>query len=212
MTEYEPYSIRMKRATLQGEPVIFEYDRIPQKMRAHAFHAIKGSIEIAPDSIGGRDFWWRLEELIVQEHGLFHSLPDTGFDGHVPERRVAKYMQSLTADPELLLDVVEMGLRLAQEWALDGVRRASRPKKEENLRAVVDELNKRFRLHDLGFEYVGIPGNIIRVDSQFIHEAAVEPAIVQLVAKGWDGPLDEFMEAHKPRQQQGGDQRCVKVI
>lgn len=196
MKEYEPYSVRAKRAAQQGEPVTFQYDRIASSMKAHAYHAIQDSVRIAPDSIDEAGFWYALDDMIVREHGLFERLSYTPLGTYPVERSIAEYMQRLKA-PELALDVVEMGLRLAQEWVLHSARKTSRPKREASLQAVVDKLNKRFRLHDLGFGYVGIPGRIIRVDSQYIHAAAVEPAIAHLAAKGWDGPLDEFMEAHK---------------
>jgi len=63
----------------------------------------------------------------------------------------------------------------------------------------VEILNRRFREHDLGYEYVAkpSPGTIIRIDSQFVHAEMIEPAIASLYSAGFDGPLDEFMAAHK---------------
>jgi hypothetical protein len=57
----------------------------------------------------------------------------------------------------------------------------------------IAELNRRFREPGVGYQYVG--GDIIRVDSHFLHAEAVKPALALLNAARFTGPADEFMRA-----------------
>jgi hypothetical protein len=56
-------------------------------------------------------------------------------------------------------------------------------------------LNARFREHGVGFQYES--GEIIRVDSQLLHNEAVKPALVLLRAREYAGAQAEFLTAHE---------------
>lgn len=58
-------------------------------------------------------------------------------------------------------------------------------------------MNGRFREHCIGYEFAG--GEIIRVDSKYLHAETVKPALhlLQEAGKGFSGPLDEFLKAHE---------------
>src|SRR5439155_25744042 len=60
----------------------------------------------------------------------------------------------------------------------------------------VDQPNDRFREDGVGYEYSS--GEIIRIDSKYIHAEAVKPALrlLQDGGKLFTGPLDEFLKAH----------------
>ncbi|GAJ00054.1 unnamed protein product, partial [marine sediment metagenome] len=59
----------------------------------------------------------------------------------------------------------------------------------------IEELNDRFKEHEIGYQYVS--GTIIPMDSQYIHTEAVRPAISLLQEAGFDGASEEFLNAHK---------------
>ncbi len=59
----------------------------------------------------------------------------------------------------------------------------------------IDELNHRFREHAIGYQFQG--GQIISVESQYLHIETVEPAISLLYDAQFEGPLQEFMQAHE---------------
>ncbi len=59
----------------------------------------------------------------------------------------------------------------------------------------IEELNYRLKDHRVGYQFEG--GEIVRVDSQYIHAEAVKPAISLLNTAGFDGALEEFLNAHE---------------
>jgi len=59
----------------------------------------------------------------------------------------------------------------------------------------IEELNCRFKEHGVGYQFEG--GEIVRVDSQCIHTEVVKPAVSLLNTAGFDGALEEFLDAHK---------------
>ena len=59
----------------------------------------------------------------------------------------------------------------------------------------IAELNHRFREHGIGYQYQG--GQIIPVNSEYLHSEAVEPAISLLYDANFSGALEEFMAAHE---------------
>ena len=58
----------------------------------------------------------------------------------------------------------------------------------------ITELNIRFREHGIGYQYQG--GQIITVESLYLHSEAVQPAITLLYDLQFEGALQEFMSAH----------------
>lgn len=59
----------------------------------------------------------------------------------------------------------------------------------------VSELNQRFREHGVGYQYEN--GQIVRVDSEFIHAEAVKPALQLLSNPTYKGAQEEFLKAHE---------------
>lgn len=56
-------------------------------------------------------------------------------------------------------------------------------------------LNKRFRQHDFGYAFE--VDRLVRIDSQFLHSQAVEPALHLLSSHRFKGAESEFLNAHK---------------
>ena len=63
--------------------------------------------------------------------------------------------------------------------------------------AAIEELNQRFRQHRIGYEFAA--GELIRINSRYIHAQVLSPALQLLQDAGTDfsGPLDEFLKAHE---------------
>ena len=109
--------------------------------------------------------------------------------------RLARYLGSVRK-VEQFLDVIEYGIQFAYQIADEGRYVADRRKARKLVEDGVQEINYRFRFHAVGYEYVGVPGEVIRMDTPYIHTEAVQPAILQLRLAGWEGALDEFLSAH----------------
>ncbi len=64
----------------------------------------------------------------------------------------------------------------------------------------ISELNHRFHQHNLGYQYNN--GQIIRVDSVFIHTEVILPALSLLSNYDFEGAEEEFRNAHKHYRKQ----------
>ena len=62
-------------------------------------------------------------------------------------------------------------------------------------RSAIRELNSRFKEHGVGYCFAN--GEIIRIDSQYLHSEAVKPALDLLDRKRYAGAQEEFLRAHK---------------
>ena len=191
--EYEPYSLRKKRAASAGVPAVFSYHPIPQEMRAQAYYALIDAIGSKFTKHGSYNSDWEsLEEATRKEHGQIR-LPGSTTSAH---DRLLAYLTD-HCDTEHALDVFEMGFRQAQLHALAYRSPLAIEQQLAPVEAAVSLLNRRFRQHGLGYQFVGLPGVIVREDSQYIHTEVVEPAIALLHAAGFQGPLAEFLKAHQ---------------
>jgi hypothetical protein len=114
----------------------------------------------------------------------------------------------MSAETDDALDLIEVTFR----WIL--VQRGEQVEYERQRNDLIGpddaiaKLNRRFREHGIGYEFAG--GELIRVDSKFIHAAAVRPALELLHDSGneFAGALEEFLGAHE-RHRQGLQQDAI---
>jgi len=66
---------------------------------------------------------------------------------------------------------------------------------DESADQAIKELNQRFKDHAVGYQYA--QGQLIRLDSEFLHEEVVKPALALLRGASFKGPEEEFRTAHK---------------
>lgn len=91
-------------------------------------------------------------------------------------------------------DIIEISFR-----SIDGFVRENQwhfRSSKQTADDAINELNIRFKESGLGYQYES--GELIRVDSQFIHSDAVKPTL-QLLGKNssYRGANDEFLSAHE---------------
>ena len=95
-----------------------------------------------------------------------------------------------TEDTEKAIDVIELSFRYIDQYVRSQIH---------NQRISPDDaitiLNNQFRKHRVGYQYKS--GQIIRVDSEFIHSEAVKPALSMLSDPMYKGANDEFLKAHE---------------
>lgn len=199
MSRYEPYSLRRRQAERTEKPATFLYEPITKEFKVQAIYALKRALGQRADPDG--ELWCALERWIREEHGLFF-LPPLHANC---EFKITKYVDEMQLS-DRVLDVIEFGFRIAQVVvAPEGPDDSSDDEDVGRVRAEISLLNSRFHQHDLGYQFVGWPGLVIREDSQYVHAEVVEPAIAFLHAAGFRGPLDEFMKAH--REYRKGDNK-----
>jgi hypothetical protein len=131
------------------------------------------------------------------------------------ERGGAEYDQCvhylLNADTDNTLSIIEVFFRLLRHCYgnLNDYHRSSMGIVDSTADAI-DELNLRFHEHSIGYQFV--EQSIIRVDSQYIHAEVVLPALTLLSQPGFEGPLDEFMGAHKHYREHHNEEAIADAL
>jgi hypothetical protein len=155
-------------------------------------------------------FFNRILNAFCEAHYLL-SLPGSArFEGPCLALRV--YFQECSDDDAL--DVIELifsEMLIAQHNSNFSAYIQPALKSPE----AMEKLNQRFQEHAIGYRLE--QGKIIRIDSEFLHAEAVEPALQLMYAKGYEGALQEFQMAQK-YYRQGADHfddcltNCLKAL
>jgi hypothetical protein len=196
MGVFETFSKRKKRVESAGQQDVYQYISLPQPFRAQIVHIWNTAIGVyyvpsgysTGEASPANDLWEFIFKTLCRERGVFSlgSAYDTA------DVQCKGFM--LNAEMDGALDVIELSFR-----AIDRVARRFQPWQVDRARITqtpddaIEELNHRFQEHGIGYQYVA--GELIRIDSQFIHAEAVKPALSLLNQAGFDGPADEFMRA-----------------
>jgi hypothetical protein len=190
------YSKRKKRLASQGKTDVYQYDSIPAALRVQIAQIVREALgcwfrrdyyDARPESPSSH--WWEsIHDAIARENGVWQL----GKNGNDPEKRCMEYL--LNADTDGALDMIELCFKVINHGIRDfGPGDLENAGISVSAEDAIEELNHRFREHGVGFEYV--KGEIMRVDSQFLHSETVKPALALLNELGFSGPADEFIRA-----------------
>ncbi|QXI41846.1 hypothetical protein HU734_016375 [Pseudomonas wayambapalatensis] len=184
------FSKRQKRA--RGEvPDVYVYDGLPQPLRVQIVHIISDAF--GTDRYGtsnAEEAYGFVKNTLCREFGVFEltrypkSDQDSIFNFFLEEEST-----------ERALDVVELCFKVIHNYiAENSTYRHQTVRKIESDDAIA-ELNERFKEHGVGYQFES--GEIIRVDSQFLHSEAVKPALAVLSDQSFEGANEEFLKAHE---------------
>jgi hypothetical protein len=196
------YSAREQKKRQAETPTDLQYDDFPDDFRMKVVHAFRSVIPWEHGTFGmGTDSnrMWRETVLLLKSK---HGKDDLSRRDHIPPTEWTGYLRTLS-DPGKILDTIEAPLRVALRQILNMGSRSGREQSAAILKSAIDRLNEVFNEHDLGYRFVvaetdgTIDGFIVRSDSDYIHQEAVEPTIRILHGAGYEGPLQEFLEAHR---------------
>jgi len=197
MPVYELYSKRKRRAERGGEPEVYQYDELPKHLRTQIRQILTAAIgsyyeyrDYEMSSVRNNNVAWeKLADILRRELGV-DALAQTT----TPYAEIMRFFEA--ADTDDALSVVELCAR----W-VDRIMSEVESYKLQNIGATqgakdaLDELNYRFRDAGVGYQYES--GEIIRVDSQFIHTEVVKTALTVLSDPRFRGAEEEFLEAHR---------------
>ena len=185
------FSKRQKR--LRGDvPDVYQYDEISRKLRVQVVHIWEDTLGRPyyndfgdlryPD--GTYQIFEFIHKALCCEYGIFtlDENASTDYD------RVEDFFLE-TDDAEKAIDVIQLSFQCIDPivYGFDSLKVAP----EE----AIDELNQRFCEHGVGYQYKS--GQIIRVDSQYLHSEIVKPAFTILSDEMYEGANAEFRSAHE---------------
>lgn len=196
------FSKRQRHA--RGEsPDVFFYDFLPDGLRVQIMYILDDTLGDSSKCVtepNVEDLYKSIVDILRKEHGVLCLVPEDNPTWSNLYRRERNCYAELRAfvlheqDAELCLDAIELSFR-----AVDTISRSfdylRRQDSSERADEAIKELGHRFREHGVGYDFS--KGQIIRVDSQFLHSEVVRPALQVLEEKRFSGAQDEFLTAHK---------------
>ncbi len=209
------YSKRKKAAERSNQAEIYQYTSLPIQFRRQVIYIWKDAIgtyrsnnvyatirfkgipvdpQVDPHI---NQVWQSIYKSLARELGLPES--------STPNEECMTFFLDPNTHTDNLLDVIEITFRYIER---------SIPRTEFNISQkpndAINELNERFREHGIGYQY--IKGQIIRVDSLFIHAEAVIPALTLISSEGFTGAEQEFRSAHKYYRNQEYEASIVEAL
>lgn len=207
MAIWDLFSKREADAAKAGKEDVYQYSVIPPNLRVQiqqiSMEAL-GQIGYYGAGYGSSErnnpFWMDIEKTFTREKGV-HALGNGTFAGE----RVIGYMTDCsTADWLDLLELICIEICFSET---EGFRQ-ERYDWSINLEAdaAIHEVNYRLRQAAVGFQVED--GQLIKVDSQFVHSDIVVPALTLLSDQRFAAANEEFRKAH--REFRDGDYRdCI---
>jgi hypothetical protein len=204
MGVFDIYSKRQKK--LKGEvPDVFTYDKIPQPLRVQIVHIIRDAIgedRFSYEHHAG-DVYKFLHEAICREYGVF-QLRDTYNEGH--KEKLLNYFL-FTDKTNEAIDIIELSFRYIDKIIKkDDWRYTQHVETKIKPDEAIDELNERFKEHGIGYSYEN--GEIIRIDSSYIHTQITKPTISLLWNNKFQGANEEYLKAHE-HYRHGRNKECL---
>ena len=180
------FSERQKE--LRGEvPDVYKYDTIPRELREQVIHiwreafgepepAAMGELYYPDDTAAAYEF---IHKTLIYHYGE----PTLGAARDSDFKAVHSFFLE-TEEIEKAIDVIELSFQYMQQTY-------SRISPDEAIAAS----NYWFRWRGVGYQYES--GQIVRVDSEFIHSEVVKPALKMLSDPMYQGANNEFLKAHE---------------
>lgn len=177
---------------------VYQYDTASPKLRTQVR-------QILTDAIGKTSFssifysagvgtqnnagWNSIHKILCKELGL-----DALYQGGTPAKDILGYVA--TADTENFLNTIDVCAHYIHN-ELCGLQNYGLEKKgiSQKPQEALEELNHRFRADRLGYQIE--EGQLFKIDSDFTHKEIVKPALQILSQKGFEGPKQEFLDAHR---------------
>jgi len=185
MATADVFSKRQRR--FQGKvDEVYTYDKLPQVLRVQLvriFRRVIGDGSYPP----GRQLYGYVRGVLCDEYGL-HRLSRRNV---TQEEEILEFIEGEDS-LERTLDAVELICRVIDVHVREQTRNMSGVPSIDEAFA---EINTRFRESAVGYQYES--GQIIRIDSQFVHSEVVKPALGLLKHIHYEGANEEFLKAHE---------------
>ncbi len=184
------FSKRQKQ--MRGEVSdVFIYDVLPENLKVQIIYIIEdifGNDKKYYENSSSNLTYEMIVDFLCREYGTFVLGKANNYNRKYNEELFEYFLNE--RDVEKSLDVVELTFKFIDKLGRDYSRFK---KRDEQIDDAIEELNKRFKENGVGFQF--IENEIIRIDSEFIHQEAVKPALKLLHTLGFEGAKDEFLQA-----------------
>lgn len=191
--------LRSSRAKGMPDSDVYTYDDMPDRLRVQIVHLFQDAVgaEVPMfQSMRTENPWDEIQTLVASEHGRMTLLLDGGQRSDAYTNCRNYVLGGQTSD---VLDLVEVVARYIDLGLRENYGHQTRYAKIEAEEAL-PLLNHRFLQNAFGYQYQS--GELVRIDSNLLHQEATVPALRFLATKGFEGPNAEFLAAHDHYQHQ----------
>lgn len=197
------FSKRQKK--LRGEvPDIFTYDQIPQPLRVQILQIIQdalGADKYSNDTLV-KDVYEYIHKTLCREYGLFKLCNG---DGDYHQGQVLNFILQ-EEETEKIIDAIELSFKYIDQIIRIDYHYSENAQTKILPDEAIDELNERLKEHGIGYSFDG--GEMIRIDSTFIHIEITKPTIALLWNPKFQGPNEEYLKAHE-HYRNGRNKECL---
>jgi len=214
MAVFDLFSKRQNK--LRNKPTdVYVYDNIPQPLRVQIVHIWRDTIgdinQYHDQYLGTMGAYRAIVEALCREYGCFVLVEPNSYEGRNYFTELSHFLLH-EPDPERILDAIELSFLVIDRMTrtYDHLHRRNATEAADE---AIEELNQRFREHDVGYQLED--GGIIRVDSQLLHTEAVKPALSLLQSADYAGAEAEFLRAHehyRHGRQKEALNECLKAL
>jgi len=190
MAVFELRSRRQKK--LRGEVSdVYVYEEIPNNLRVQIIHILKDTIGADKYRDDAKSVYEYIHKTLCKEYGVF-SLKQRALD----DDAIFDYFLR-SHEYEECLDIIELCFILIEKHVAKNYYQYQQNTTSCQRPAdAIEELNCRFKESGIGYQFES--GELIRVDSQFVHSEVVKPVLNLLGSnKEYCGANDEFLSAHE---------------
>lgn len=192
MAIFDLFSKRQKR--LRGEVSdVYQYDKLPQRLKVQVVHIVRDTVGIERQyNELTNGVYNQIHKVLCKEYGVF-SLKQNEYSNFA-----AVYDHFLAEEnTERCLDIIELSFKIIDSYVRDQDYRFRQTEGvSQNSDDAISELNSRFKEANVGYQFES--GELIRVDSQYLHSETVKPVLYVLGSnKHYAGANDEFLSAHE---------------
>lgn len=185
-----------RQRKLRGEvPDVYVYTSIPETLRTQIVH-------IWLDALGNPDNFHKgqvseaykaIVDTLCREYGVFSISKEKTYGNRNHMKELFDFVLN-ERSVERVIDAIELGFRVVDRLSRER-NYLNRQNSSQLADEAIEELNCRFKEHGVGFYFAD--GEIIRVDSEFLHVEAVKPALRLLSNALFAGAQQEFLKAHE---------------
>jgi AbiJ N-terminal domain 4 len=177
---------------------VYKYDHLPIQFKNQVIHIWNNTLSAYPLFISP-GYWSSIYTYLIEEWGL-----DPRLASNVEARSFEMcciFLRDEKISIENVIDLIELTFRLIENtWERMIKNQMNLSYCGQSANSAIDKLNARFREHSIGYQYNN--GQIMRVDSDFIHVEIVIPALTLLSSQDFNGAEQEFRVAHKYYREQ----------
>jgi hypothetical protein len=192
MPVYDLFSKRKRRAEKAGTAEVYTYDAIPHPLKVQIVHIWRDAIGVCGRNshTQANSRWNSIHDTMVREKSEFRLTDDDS-----PDAQCFNWFL-WTTNTDDALDIIDLTFGYIDRGLgeLLDYQRESEDIKISAQEAIA-ELNERFKEHGIGYQYEN--GEIIRVDSQYVHSEVVKPALSLLSGKPFKKAQEDFLAAHR---------------